>query len=190
MDYGPLDVRPVTPGRGVVQGECQPLGRGNQRSDRLQEQAGGDAIGPLAGGGDGGVAGLEPVAELCRPDPTGHGPPAPGQYGPEEQECEPRGGPAVEGRGESREPLAWDLCRVRGCHRGPALLGCLAGVVTAIVPAGAGPRRPIVRQVRGRRRGWRPPARNAARRSPSAGRASTTSTLCSCWSTKCSPTRK
>ena len=33
---------------------------------------------------------------------------------------EPRGGPPVEGRGESEEPLARDGRKVRGCHRRPA----------------------------------------------------------------------
>jgi hypothetical protein len=41
---------------------------------------------------------------------------------------------AVEGRGESREPLARDGHRMRGCHRGRVRSGCLAGFVTAIVP--------------------------------------------------------
>ena len=42
-----------------------------------------------------------------------------------------------ERRGEPGEPLAWDGKRVRRCHRGPAPLGCLAGLVTAIVPVGS-----------------------------------------------------
>ena len=87
-----------------------------QRPDHLGQEASGDAIGPLAGGGDGGVAGLELVAELGRPDPGGDGPPAPGQDGAEEQQGEPGGGPAVEGGGEPGEPLARGGERMRGCH--------------------------------------------------------------------------
>ncbi|MEJ7640041.1 MAG: hypothetical protein WKF75_19255 [Singulisphaera sp.] len=57
--------------------------------DHLGQEATGDAVGPLAGGGDGDVAGLILTAELGRPDPGGDGPPAPGQDGAEEQQGEP-----------------------------------------------------------------------------------------------------
>ena len=63
-------------------------------------------LGLLAGGGDGGVAGPELVAQPGGPDPAGDGPPAAGEDGAEEQQGEPGGGPAVEGGGESGEPLA------------------------------------------------------------------------------------
>ena len=137
VDAGPLDVRPVPLASG-----CRP-GRGSAASAPLSSgrttsvsEASGDAVGPLAGGRDGGVAGLELVAELGRPDPGGDGPPAAGQDGAEEQEGEPGGGAAVEGGGEPGEPLARGGERVRGCHRGPAPVGVSAGVVTAIVPVG------------------------------------------------------
>jgi hypothetical protein len=100
VDAGPLDVRPVTPRRGVVQSEGEPFGPLDQGFDYLGQEPPGDAIGPLAGGGDGDVAGLEPVAELGRPDPGRDGTPAAGQDRPEEKQGEPRGGAAVEGGGE------------------------------------------------------------------------------------------
>ena len=140
MDAGPLDVRPVPLRRGVVQGEGQPRGPLEQRPDHLGQEASGDAIGPLAGGGDGDVAGLEPIAELGRPDPGGDGPPAPGQDGAEEQQGEPGGGPAVEGGGEPGEPLARGGCRMRGCHRGPAPLGVSGWCGNRHRPGRAGPR--------------------------------------------------
>jgi hypothetical protein len=116
VEPGALDVRPVAIGRRVVEGERQPRAAGDQRPDRREAQERGDAIGPLAGRRDGGVAGAELVAQPGRPDPGGDGPPAAGQDGPEEQEDEPRGGSAVEGGGEAREPLARSAVSVRGCH--------------------------------------------------------------------------
>ncbi len=123
VDAGPLDVRPVPLRRGVVEGEGQPRGPREQRPDHFDQQASGDAVGPLAGGRDGDVAGRILVAELGRPDPGGDGPASPGQDGAEEQQGEPGGRPAVEGGGEPGEPLARGVCRMRGWHRGPAPLG-------------------------------------------------------------------
>ncbi len=143
MHAGPLDVRPEPLRRGVVQGEGQPRGPGQQGPDHLDEEAPGDVIGPLAGGGDGEVAGLVLAAELGGPDPTGDGPPAPGQDGPEEQEGEPRGGAAVEGGGEPGEPLARGGCGMRGCHRGPAPLGVSGWCGNRHRPGRAGPRRAV-----------------------------------------------
>jgi hypothetical protein len=100
MHAGPLDVRPIPLGRRVVQGEGQPSGTLEERPDHLGEEASGDAIGPLAGGGDGEITGLIAVAELGRPDPGRDGPSTPGEDGTEEQEGEPRGGAAVECRGK------------------------------------------------------------------------------------------
>ena len=140
MHAGPLDVRPVSLRRGVVQGEGQPLGPRQQRPDHLGQQASGDAIGPLAGGGDGDVAGLVPIAELGRPDPGRDGAPAPGQDRPEEEQGEPRGGAAIEGGGEPGEPLARCGGRVRGCHRGPAPLGVSGRCGNRHRPDRAGPR--------------------------------------------------
>jgi hypothetical protein len=101
VDAGPLDVRPVPLGRGVVQGEGQPAGVGDQRLDRLQREPGGDAVGLLAGGRDGGIARAELVAQLGGSDPGGDGPPSAGQDRTEEQQGEPRGGPAIEYGGEA-----------------------------------------------------------------------------------------
>ena len=106
MDVRPLDVRPVPRRRGIIQGEDQPRVSLGERPDHLGQGTPCNAIGSLAGGRDGGVAGAELVAELRGADPTGDGPPASGEDGPEEQEGEPRGESAVEGRGEPREPLA------------------------------------------------------------------------------------
>ena len=107
VDACPLDVRPVPLGRRVVQGEGQPRGPLEQRPDHVEQQASGDDVGLLPGGGHGDVAGLEPIAELGRPDPGRDGAPAPGQDGAEEQTGEPGSGPAVEDRCEPGEPLAW-----------------------------------------------------------------------------------
>src|SRR5947209_6606195 len=139
MDSRPLDVRPVPLRRCVIQGEGQPRGPLEQRADDFDQETSGDAVGPLAGGRDGDVAGLILAAELGRPDPGGDGPASPGKDGAKEQQGEPRGGPAVEGGGEPREPLARGGCRMRGCHRGPAPLGVSGSVVTAIVPVGPAP---------------------------------------------------
>jgi hypothetical protein len=52
VDAGPLHVRPVARGGGVVQGEGQPIGLGDQGLDRLQREPGGNAVGLLARGRD------------------------------------------------------------------------------------------------------------------------------------------
>jgi hypothetical protein len=116
MDAGPLDVRTIPLGGGVVEGEGQPRGPLEQRADDFKQEASGDDVGPLTGGGHGDLAGLESVAELGRPDPGRDGTPAPGQDGPEEEEGEPWRGAAVESGGEPGEPLARDGERMRGCH--------------------------------------------------------------------------
>ena len=73
----------------------------------VDQEVRGDRVGLLAGRGDGDVAGAELVARAWR-----RGSklvtvlPAAGQDGAEEQQGEPGGGPAVEGRGEAGEPLA------------------------------------------------------------------------------------
>jgi hypothetical protein len=58
MHAGPLDVWAIPFRRGIVQGEGQPRGPLEERPDYLGQEASGDAIGPLAGGRDGDVAGL------------------------------------------------------------------------------------------------------------------------------------
>ncbi len=126
MDAGPLDVRPVPLRPGVVQGKSQPRGPLEQRPDDLGQQASGNAVGPLASGRDGDVAGLILAAEPGRPDPASDGPTAPGQDGPEEQQGEPRGGPTIERGGEPGEPLAWGGRRVRRCHGGRLRSRCPA----------------------------------------------------------------
>ena len=57
VDAGALDARPAAWRRGIVEGEGQALGPGDQRPDRLDDQPRGDAVGLLAGGGDGGISG-------------------------------------------------------------------------------------------------------------------------------------
>ena len=64
------------------------------------------SVGLLAGRGDGRVAGLVLAAQPDGADPAGDGPPAAGQDRAEEEPGQPGGGAGVEGRGESREPLA------------------------------------------------------------------------------------
>src|SRR5262249_55836682 len=68
-------------------------------------------------------------------DPTGDGPPASGQDGPEEQQGEPGCGPAVERGGESREPLARRGDPAQRCH-GWLRPRRSAGMATAIVSVG------------------------------------------------------
>lgn len=138
MDAGPLDVRAVPLRRGVVQGEGEPLDPAHHRLDRLRDQACGDAVGLLTGRRHCGVTGLIFVAELGGADPTGDGTPSACEDGAEEQEGEPRGGAPVNDGGEVGEPLAGYGSRMRGCH-GWLRPGCLAGLVTAIVPVGPAP---------------------------------------------------
>lgn len=85
MDTRPLDVRTVPLCGGVIQGQGQPGGPLEQRPDHLGQETPGDAVGLLAGGSDGDVAGLKPVAELGRPDPGGDGPPTPSDDSPEKR---------------------------------------------------------------------------------------------------------
>ncbi|WP_020467602.1 hypothetical protein [Singulisphaera acidiphila] len=86
--------------------ELQPASPFDQGRDHLGQEPPGDAIGPLSCGGDGGVAGLEPIAELGCPDPgvTVRRPWA--RTAPRNSRASRGGGPAVECRGESGEPLA------------------------------------------------------------------------------------
>jgi hypothetical protein len=106
VDAGPLDVRPIPPGGGVVDGERQPLDPADQRPDHPQHEVSGGGLGPLPGRRDGRVAALELRAQFGRPDPAGDGPPAAGQDGAEEEQGEPGCGPPVERGGEVVEPLA------------------------------------------------------------------------------------
>ena len=66
MDAGPLDVGPVPLRRRVVEGQGEPRLVGDQGLDHLVDQAGGDVVGLLAGGGDGRVAGLDTVGSARR----------------------------------------------------------------------------------------------------------------------------
>ena len=116
VDPGPLDVPPVPLGRGVVQGERQPVGVGHQRLDHLVGQVGGDEVGPLPGGRHRGVARAVLAAQPGGPDPTRDRPPAAGQDRPDEQPRQPRGGPRVEGGREAGKPVARRGQRVRGWH--------------------------------------------------------------------------
>ncbi len=138
MDTGPFDVRTVPLNRGIVHGQNQPPGPGDQRLDDLGQEASSDAVGPLVGGRDGGVTGAELAAELRGSNPGGDGPPAPSEDGAEGQWGKPRREPAVEGGSEPGEPLARGGCRMRGCHQGWLRSG-FGSVVTAIVPVGPAP---------------------------------------------------
>jgi hypothetical protein len=102
----------------------------------VSDELPGDAIGPLAGGGDGGVAGAELVAQLGGSNPGGDGPLAPGQDRPEEHKGEP--GADRRSRAEASRENHWHGADI-GCEDvigGRLRSGCLAGMATAIVPTG------------------------------------------------------
>ena len=79
-------------------------------------QPAGDAVGPLAGGRDGGVTGAELAAQAGRSDPAGHGATAARQDGAEQQASQSRCRARVEDGGEFRKPVAKPTCNMRGCH--------------------------------------------------------------------------
>src|SRR5438128_167316 len=106
MDTGSLDVRAVTLGRGIVQREGQPLGVTHDRLDRRENEESSDAVGLLAGRGDGGIARAELIAQPRGSDPTGDGPTASGEDRAEEQQDESWGRTAIESGNEIGEPLA------------------------------------------------------------------------------------
>jgi hypothetical protein len=62
-------------------------------------EPGGQEVGPLAGGGHGGVGGPELVSDAGRPQPAGDGAPAGGEDSPDEEADEPGGGAGVEQSG-------------------------------------------------------------------------------------------
>lgn len=106
MDAGSLDPGSVTSGGGVIDGHGEPLDPAQHGADGADDQQRGDGPGLLARRGDGDVAGSELIGEPDGANPGGDGASAAGEDGPDEQEDEPGGGPAIEGRGQASKPLA------------------------------------------------------------------------------------
>jgi hypothetical protein len=103
---GPLDVRPIALGRGVVDAEEQAVGPGQHRLERRMGESGGHEVGSFGDSGDGGVGGPEVVADAGGAQPTGDGASAGGENRTEEETDEARGRTRVEEVGQLGKPLA------------------------------------------------------------------------------------
>jgi hypothetical protein len=95
-----LDVRSVTLGRRVAQGEQQGAGRGDV-AEGVAEQQGGQQFGAAGEGGEEVVVGGEAQPHPRGAGPTGDGAAALGEQGAGEQDAEAEGVALVEGRSQT-----------------------------------------------------------------------------------------